>query len=81
MEALRAGAIGGAGLDTFASEPVGADHPLWAFDNVVGSPHVGANTLQARIRVGISCVEQIADYLDSGRLDPRNHVNAAMARV
>ncbi len=81
VEALRAGAIGGAGLDTFASEPVGADHPLWAFDNVVGSPHVGANTLQARIRVGISCVEQIADYLDSGRLDPRNHVNAAMARV
>ncbi|MEC3909758.1 hydroxyacid dehydrogenase [Sphingobium sp. CR2-8] len=76
VEALRTGVIAGAGLDTFASEPTGADHPLWTLDNVVGSPHVGANTHEARVRVGISCVEQIADYLDSGRIDPRNHVNA-----
>lgn len=81
VDALKDGTIGGAGLDTFSKEPTSADHPLWAFDNVVGSPHVGANTLEARVRVGISCVEQIADYLESGRLNPRNHVNAAMARV
>lgn len=81
VDALKAGKIGGAGLDTFSKEPTSADHPLWAFDNVVGSPHVGANTLEARVRVGISCVEQIADYLESGRLDPGNHVNAAMARA
>ena len=42
---------------------------------LVVSPHVGANTHEARSRVGVSDVEQIADYLDTGHLDARNCVN------
>lgn len=78
VAALREGRLGGAGLDTFASEPIAPDHPLLALDNVVVSPHVGANTHEARARVGVRCIEQIADYLDCGSLDPRNHINKAM---
>ncbi|WP_267433858.1 hydroxyacid dehydrogenase [Sphingomonas sp. GM_Shp_1] len=78
VAALRDGRLGGAGLDTFATEPIGADHPLLALDNVVVSPHVGANTHEARARVGVRCIEQIADYLERGVLDPRNHVNKAV---
>lgn len=79
IDALRDGTIAGAGLDTFASEPPAADSPLWSLDTLVASPHVGANTREARIRVGISVVEQIADYLATGTLVPRNLVNALPA--
>ena len=69
------GKIFGAGLDTLSPEPPPADSPLWALDTLVVSPHVGANTHEARSRVGVSDVEQIADYLDTGHLDARNCVN------
>jgi D-3-phosphoglycerate dehydrogenase len=75
IDALRERTIFGAGLDTFSPEPPPADSPLWSLDTLVVSPHVGANTHEARVRVGISDVQQIADYLDRGRLDARNCVN------
>ena len=40
VDALRAGKLSAAGLDTFASEPIEPDNPLLALDNVVLSPHV-----------------------------------------
>ena len=39
VKALRAQQIAGAGLDVFEVEPLPADSPLFAFDNVVLSPH------------------------------------------
>lgn len=42
--ALERGTIAGAGLDTFAEEPPGEDHPLFERDDVLLSPHVGANS-------------------------------------
>jgi phosphoglycerate dehydrogenase-like enzyme len=38
IEALNAGAIKGAGLDVFTSEPLSADSPLWNMTNVLLSP-------------------------------------------
>ena len=40
VEALRAGRIGGAGLDVFEKEPLPADSPLWSLPNVLISPHI-----------------------------------------
>lgn len=44
VDALRAGTIGGAGLDVFAVEPLPADSPLWDLDRVILSPHIAAGT-------------------------------------
>jgi phosphoglycerate dehydrogenase-like enzyme len=40
VAALRAGEIAGAGLDVYETEPLPADHPLWAMPNVILTPHV-----------------------------------------
>jgi phosphoglycerate dehydrogenase-like enzyme len=40
VEALRSGAIAGAGLDVFAEEPLPPDSPYWTLDNVILTPHV-----------------------------------------
>ena len=40
LDALRARRIGGAILDVFDIEPLPPDHPLWAQDNVVVTPHI-----------------------------------------
>ena len=40
--ALRAGRIGGAGLDVFELEPLPAEHPLWDAPNTIITPHVAA---------------------------------------
>jgi phosphoglycerate dehydrogenase-like enzyme len=39
VAALRAGAIGGAGLDVTDPEPLPAGHPLWDLDNCLITPH------------------------------------------
>jgi phosphoglycerate dehydrogenase-like enzyme len=39
IEALRAGAIAGAGLDVFEREPLPADSPLWDMPSVLITPH------------------------------------------
>lgn len=41
-DALREGHIAGAALDVFETEPLPADHPLWAMENVLITPHVAA---------------------------------------
>jgi phosphoglycerate dehydrogenase-like enzyme len=40
VEALESGRLSGAGLDVTDPEPLPADHPLWARDDVLITPHV-----------------------------------------
>ena len=42
VDALRAGHLGGACLDVFATEPLPAGSPLWDMPNVIVSPHSAA---------------------------------------
>jgi phosphoglycerate dehydrogenase-like enzyme len=44
VQALRSGAIAGAGLDVFASEPLPADSPLWEMENVIITAHYSGST-------------------------------------
>ena len=39
LDALRTGKIAGAGLDTFETEPLPADSPVWDTSNLFVTPH------------------------------------------
>lgn len=72
LDALRERRIGGAGLDVFDVEPLAADEPLLALDNVVLSPHIGFVT-EETYRVFYShMVENILAFLDG---EPRHRLN------
>ena len=45
--ALRAGEIGGAGLDVFEEEPLPADHPIWEAPNFIMTPHTAVTQIQS----------------------------------
>jgi D-3-phosphoglycerate dehydrogenase len=51
VDALREGRIAHAGLDVFADEPLPADHPLTALDNVTLTAHAAFMTREASERL------------------------------
>jgi phosphoglycerate dehydrogenase-like enzyme len=50
LAALSDGRLSAAGLDVFADEPVDADNPLLALDNVVLAPHLAWLTMETLAR-------------------------------
>ena len=66
--AVKEGRIAAAGLDVFASEPC-TDSPLFEFENVVATPHLGASTDEAQEKAGIAVAKSVRLAL-SGELVP-----------
>lgn len=58
---LKDGTIGGVALDVFEKEPY--QGPLAQLDNVILTPHIGANALEARVRAETEAVENILRVL------------------
>ena len=73
VDALRSGKVGGAALDVFETEPPGSS-PLFEFENVICTPHLGASTAEAQTNVTVAVAEQIISYLQTGTII--NAVNA-----
>jgi len=63
IHALREGWIAGAALDVFEQEPLPADSPLWALDNVIISPHIAGFTPHYDDRATALFAENLRRYL------------------
>jgi len=75
-DALAAGAIAGAGVDVYSTEPPAADNPIMAAPNTVLTPHLGASTAEAQVLVAEEASQQVLEVLD-GR-PARYAVNAPL---
>lgn len=64
LEALESGKLSCAGLDVLEEEPPAKDNPLFKLDNVVLSPHIGFNTVEAEARCTDICIENIVRFLE-----------------
>lgn len=64
-EALKSKQVAAAALDVFEKEPTESS-PLFALDNIVVTPHLGASTVEAQVNVAIDVAEQILEVLRGG---------------
>lgn len=60
-DAIKTGRVAGAALDVYAEEPC-KGHKLFDLDAVIGSPHVGAGTAEAKARVGTEAAEKMIHF-------------------
>ena len=57
-DAIRSGHVQGAALDVFEKEPC-TDSPLFELPSVVVVPHLGASTVEAQDKAGVTIAEQV----------------------
>ncbi len=72
LDALDSGILSSAALDVFEVEPA-IDNPLLQHERFHGSPHIGAATLEAQIRVGTEMAGLIVAYFNGER--PKSAIN------
>lgn len=62
-DALNSGKVAGAAIDVYVEEPPRKDHPLLNAKNIILSPHIGANTIEAQDRVAVQTAEMVVEAL------------------
>jgi D-3-phosphoglycerate dehydrogenase len=67
LKALESGKVAGVALDVFESEPPGIT-PLLEHPNVIGTPHIGAQTREAQLRAGHDILSEVIAALDGDPL-------------
>lgn len=74
-EAITSGQLYAAGLDTLATEPPASNHPFFALDRIVLSPHLGGSTDQSLERTAMMAAQNLLDYLKNKTIDEATLVN------
>src|SRR4051794_30559445 len=74
-QALKEGRIGGGGLDVYAAEPC-TDSPLFAFDNVVATPPLGASTAEGQDKAGTAGARRGLVALEGEVVPDAGHLQA-----
>ena len=62
LAALRSGAIAGAALDVFVTEPLPEDSPMWDAPNLIVSPHMSGDTHDYREVVAARFAENLRRF-------------------
>lgn len=73
VDALRSGAIAGAGIDVHETEPLPAGHALMEFDNAVLTPHLAWYSEESYVELKRRTIENVVEVC-AGRM-PRNILN------
>ena len=68
LEALAAGKVRAAGLDSFTPEPLVGDHQYRNAPNAILTPHVGGVSEDAYVNMGVGAARNILDVLAAERL-------------
>lgn len=68
LEALESGKCAGAALDVFEKEPPGKDNPLVQHPKVVCTPHLGASTTDAQVKVAEIIARNVGNFLTGGEV-------------
>jgi len=68
LEALAAGKVRAAGLDSFTPEPLVGDHQYRNAANVILTPHVGGVSEDAYVNMGVGAARNILDVLAAERV-------------
>ena len=63
VASLKAREIAGAGLDVFDPEPPLANSPLFSLDNVILTPHLAGDTVEARNRCSLTVAAEVLAVL------------------
>ncbi len=64
IEALESGKVRAVALDVVEGEPIGAEHPLLKYDNVIIVPHIAAYTEESLKAMGDKVIADIEAILD-----------------
>ena len=70
--AVESGKVAASAVDVYPKEPT-TECPLFKYESVVSTPHLGASTVEAQLRAGMQVAEQVALVL-KGQFAP-NAVN------
>ncbi|MCS7129997.1 MAG: phosphoglycerate dehydrogenase [Archaeoglobaceae archaeon] len=73
VEGLKSGKIAGVALDVYEKEPPDFSNPIFSFENVITTPHLGASTEEAQLSVGLIVAEDIINLAKG--LPVKNAVN------
>ena len=65
---LSDGKIRGAALDVFKEEPLAENDQLKNLRNIILTPHLGASTEEAQVRVGEMAVNQLREFFNNNNL-------------
>ena len=76
IEALKSGAIAGAGLDVFDGEPA-VNPKFLGLENVVLLPHLGSATIEGRIAMGEKVIVNAKSFVD-GHTPPDKVLSALL---
>ncbi len=65
LDAIRSGRSAGAGLDSFAVEPMTAPHPFHGEARITLSPHIGGVTADAYVKMGVAATNNALGVLNA----------------
>lgn len=72
-DAVESGHLGGAAVDVYETEPLPKDSRILRVDNIICTPHTGAETYETYTAVSICTAQAVIDVL-SGK-EPKNWLN------